>query len=622
MTKKARIDYEKSVASEAKSNPKKFWKFAKDQTKTKQGISNLKDGEKLAESDEDKAEVLLKQFSSVFTSEIGDPPTFDKRDLYEEDEEFHISVADVKKGLEKLNVNKSAGPDGMHPRIFKELSNEIAPPLAQIFNKSLSEKKIPDDWRQAIISPIFKKGKRNIASNYRPVSLTSIASKLMESFIREQILTHMKKNNLLSNKQFGFLQGRSTVLQLLRILDEWTDILDNSSAKIDAIYLDFSKAFDTVPHKRLITKMRGYGINKSTCQWVEDFLSNREHRVKVNGILSSSAKVTSGIPQGSVLGPILFILYINDLPDEVANDVYLFADDTKIYSKIDNDEDCNRLQDDLDKMEEWSAKWLLTFNPEKCKVLHLGKKKSTHEYNLSETTIESSPCEKDLGVYVDHDLKFTEHMDKVVNKAHSIMGSIRRAFRYLDCEIFLKMYKGLVRPHLEYAVQVWHPYLKKDIKKVEAVQRRATSQIQNLKNMDYKDRLKKLKLPTLIYRRMRGDMIEVFKLLNKKYDTEVSNFLPLHRTARPHSSTRGHNLKLLKRSSNHDPRSKFFSNRVVDWWNSLPNTVVTAPSVLAFEMRLDKFWSNLTIKYDFDTAINSTRPLNAPGGHEDLGNTG
>ncbi len=511
----------------------------------------------------------------------------------------------------------------MHPRVFKELRDEIAPPLTQIFNKSLSEKSIPDDWKQAIISPIFKKGKRNIASNYRPVSLTSIASKLMESFIREQILTHMKKNNLLSNKQFGFLQGRSTVLQLLRILDEWTDILDNSTAKIDAIYLDFSKAFDTVPHKRLINKMKGYGINESTCKWVEDFLSNREHRVKVNGALSSSAKVTSGIPQGSVLGPILFILYINDLPDEVSNDVYLFADDTKLYSKINDDEDSDKLQDDLTKLEEWSTKCLLAFNPDKCKVLHLGKKKSTYNYTLSETTIQTSPCEKDLGVHVDHDLKFTEHIDKAVNKAHAIMGSIRRAFRYLDSDIFLKMYKGLVRPHLEYAIQVWHPYLKKDIKKIESVQRRATSQINNLKNLDYTQRLKRLKLPTLIYRRMRGDMIEVYKILSKKYDPEVSNFLPLHRIARPHSSTRGHSLKLLKRTSNHDPRSNFFTNRVVDWWNSLPNTVITAPSVLAFEMRLDKFWSNLTVKYDFDTAINSTRPLNAPGGHDsDLGNTG
>ena len=209
-----------------------------------------------------------------------------------------------------------------------------------IFNKSLQEKKIPDDWRIAIVSPIFKKGKKDQPANYRPVSLTAIASKLMESFIREQLLSHMKNNNLLSNKQYVFLSGRSTVLQLLRVLDDWTEILDNSKAKIDTIYLDFQKAFDTVPHKRLLAKMKGYGVHNSTCDWVEDFLFNREHKVNVNGVLSEPAKVTSGIPQGSVLGPVLFILFINDLPDSIASKVFMFADDTKVYRDIKNN---NRL---------------------------------------------------------------------------------------------------------------------------------------------------------------------------------------------------------------------------------------------------------------------------------------
>ncbi len=203
------------------------------------------------------------------------------------------------------------------------------------------------------------------------------------------------------------------------------------------------------------------------------------------------------------------------------------------------------------------------------------------------------------------------------------MGSIRRAFRYLDPDTFLKLYKGLVRPHLEYAVQVWHPYLKKDMRKIEAVQRRATKQINGLKDADYPSRLRKLRLPTLLYRRMRGDMIEVFKLLTHKHDDEVSNFLPLHRIARPESKTRGNHLKLHKRKSLHVLRENFFSNRVTDWWNSLPNQVVSAPSILSFEKRLDKHWSNLTIKYEFDNALENTRPLTAPGGQDaDLGIVG
>ena len=182
------------------------------------------------------------------------------------------------------------------------------------------------------------------------------------------------------------------------------------------------------------------------------------------------------------------------------------------------------------------------------------------------------------------------------------------------------MFKGLVRPHLEYAVQVWHPYLKKDMRKLEAVQRRATKQVSDLKNLGYPDRLKRLKLPTLLYRRMRGDMIQTYKILTLKHDREVSDFLPLHRTNKPGSTSRGHDLKLLKRAPKHVPRDKFFSNRVVDWWNGLPNHVVSAPSTNAFENRLDKYWSNLVVKYDFDQAMENTRPLNAPGGQDaDLG---
>ncbi len=242
---------------------------------------------------------------------------------------------------------------------------------------------------------------------------------------------------------------------------------------------------------------------------------------------------------------------------------------------------------------------------------------------MGQTTLQTTTCEKDLGVHIDDHLKFSYHIAKIVNKAHAIMGSIRRAFRFLDADIFFKLYKGLVRPHLEYAVQVWHPYQKKEIRKIEAVQRHATKQICNMKNLEYSERLKKLKLPTLLYRRMRGDMLETFKILTHKHDREVSNFLPLHREQRPNSKTRGNYLKLHKRKSLHVPRDKFFSNRVTDWWNSLPNTVIAAPSILSFEKRLNKYWSNLVVKYDFDTAMESTRPLTAPGGFDaDLGQIG
>ena len=606
LTRKARVNQEKTIADDAKTNPPKFWKFAKSQTKTKDGVSNLKDkNDKTTENEQEKAEVLLEQFSSVFTHEPdGEVPVFEPRNLSQEDTKVIITEEEVRKKLEKLNVNKSAGPDGIHPRVFRELSDVLAPPLTIIFNTSLKEKNIPDEWKMAIVSPIYKKGSKQKASNYRPVSLTCIASKIMESFIREHIVNHMKINSLLSNKQFGFLSGRSTVLQLLKVMDDWADILDNSKAKIDVIYMDFQKAFDKVPHKRLISKLKGYGLHQEVQDWVTSFLTGRQHKVCVNGKFSATADVTSGIPQGSVLGPTLFVLYINDLPECVENEVYLFADDTKIYCKIVDAIDAINLQEDLGKLEQWSNKWLLSFHPDKCKVLHLGDKKGPKfVYNMGGTPLQETECEKDLGVKIDNNLKFSQHIDTIVNKANSIMGIIRRTFKHLDQKTFLKLYKALVRPNLEYAVQVWSPYLKKEIRKLEGVQRRATKQINDLRNLDYSDRLKKLKLPTLIYRRKRGDMIEAYKILSDKYDPEVADFLPLHKEVMPNSVTRGNSLKLFKRKSNLIACKQSFSHRIIDEWNNLPEVVVSAPSVNSFKNRLDRYWSRLEVKFNFETAM-------------------
>ena len=621
ITRKSRILHEKAIAAEAKSNPKKFWNFAKSQTKVKETISNLKTKNATTSTDEEKAEVLLEQFTSVFTEDPpGDVPGFDKREVEFEVPLLTITQDMVYKKLDSINKTKSAGPDEIHPRVYYELRDVITTPLTTLFNSSLSQKEIPDDWRLANISPIFKKGKKEIPSNYRPVSLTCIASKILESFVRDHIITHMKINRLLSNRQFGFLSGRSTVLQLLKVLDNWTELLNEKSRPgIDAIYMDFQKAFDKVPHQRLLHKMSGYGFDGQMQDWVSAFLRDRKHRVVVNGKVSSQANVLSGIPQGSVLGPILFVLYINDLPNTVQNEVFLFADDTKIYSRISNISDANSLQQDLISLQAWSDTWLLPFHPDKCKVLRLGRRLDPpYQYEINDTLLAHVKSEKDLGVTIDNDLKFREHIDEKVNKANSMMGIIRRSFKHLDTDTFCKLYKGLVRPNLEYAATVWSPHLKGDIRKLESVQRRATKQLNDFKNLDYDERLKKLKLPTLIYRRLRGDMIEVYKILTKKYDPLVCDILPLHTTHYPNSCSRGHSKKLLKRSHSLDLRKFSFSMRTTDIWNSLPERVVSAPSIYAFENRLDRLWSNQDIKYNFEAALNKVYPQATDAEYLDL----
>jgi hypothetical protein len=242
-------------------------------------------------------------------------------------------------------------------------------------------------------------------------------------------------------------------------METWCDIMDKGGTT-DVIYMDFAKAFDTVPHKRLLGKLQSYGINNQILPWTEAFLSGRKQRVRIGGEFSGWKTVTSGIPQGSVLGPLLFVIYINDLPENVHTHVYMFADDTKLFSEISSAADVDNLQQDLTALHTWSERWLLRFHPDKCKVLTIGKRRHEHTYVLNHADLEAVDDMKDLGVIIDADLKFRSHIQEKVNKANAIMGSIRRTFTHMDNEIFKLLFTAHVRPHLEYGNQIWYPNLK------------------------------------------------------------------------------------------------------------------------------------------------------------------
>ena len=249
-------------------------------------------------------------------------------------------------------------------------------------------------------------------TNYRPISLTAVLCKLMESFLRDHVMKHLVDNNLLSRKQHGFISGRSTVTQLLKYLDKCAQSVAAGKV-VDAIYLDFEKAFDTVPHHRLLGKLQAYGINGCILNWVADYLNNRTQVVAVNGTESDIGSVLSGVPQGTVLGPILFVIYINDMLDSISSEGLLFADDTKVFRQICSEHDSLELQSDIDKLEAWTKIWLLRFNADKCHVLTMGKFENirhTHRYRIGGKELEHVFEEKDLGVIVDADLSFEDHI--------------------------------------------------------------------------------------------------------------------------------------------------------------------------------------------------------------------
>ena len=402
----------------------------------------------------------------------------------------------------------------------------------------------------------------------------------------------MSVNNLFAKSQHGFLAGKSCVTQLLEFLEDVTSALDKGE-DVDVIYLDLSKAFDRVPHERLLRKLWGYGIRGNIHSWIKDFLSNRKQQVNVNGKLSKSIPVSSGVPQGSVLGPILFLVFINDMPDVITVIMKLFADDAKFYRSVTNQEHIEQVQYSVNEAVTWTNIWEMLFNFKKSKQLHNGSRMdpATYTMNTGHETIEIEKVssEKDLGVIIDQSLNFCKHINKKVNKANRNLGT----FTYMDHDMFRNLYKTIVRPYLEYATTVCTPLFKKDMIAIENVQRLATKLVTSVKNLSYPERLRKLGLPSLEYRRERADLVEVYKIMHNidKIDKDKLFAFPTY------TVTRGHQFKLAKKQHRLKIRSNSFSLRVIDSWNALPEHVVMAPSLNCFKSRLNVFWKNHPYKF-------------------------
>jgi len=582
----AKCNYEKSLANNIKTNSKTLYAYVRSKSKVKDSITGIKTKEGITLTDDQAiCEELNNYFSSVFTRENSEPLIFESK-FKASKEDFLIDILfdaqTVCETISQLAANKASGPDDISPKVLIETASVISKPLSIIFTESFSSGEVPSDWRIANVTPIFKKGPKSNPGNYRPVSLTSCVCKVMERVIKDKVLEHLTRHQLINDSQHGFLPQRSCLSNLLDFLSYVQPIVDGGEA-VDAIYLDFQKAFDKVPHKRLLVKLRGYGLGGDIIGWIEGWLNDRHQRVVLNGCASGWSEVVSGVPQGSVLGPLLFLIYINDIDDGIINKLSKFADDTKLVGKVTTEDQVSSMRKDLNELYKWSEDWLMLFNADKCKVIHFGGTFGNNSYELGGVSLAVSEAERDLGVIVDRNLKVSKQCVKAAATASSVLGMISRTITNRSKDILVNLYKSLVRPHLEYCIQAWRPHYQKDIDLLEKVQRRATRMIDGYKTKPYEERLLLLGLTTLETRRLRGDLIETFKIVKGFSKVDSVNFFSFHDSVK----TRGHSLKLHKGRFRLDVGKFSFGNRVVEEWNALPQEAVDSTSVNGFKNRID-----------------------------------
>jgi len=418
--------------------------------------------------------------------------------------------------------------------------------------------------------PIFKKGQKKDPANYRPVSLTSIPCKMMESIVKEEIMDHLTRHHLLKDSQHGFLPGRSCATNLIVTMDKITKAVDNGEP-VDLVYLDFSKAFDKVPHRKLLTKIEVKGIRGDFARWIRNWLSNRKQCVRVNGQESSEADVKSGVPQGTILRPILFDIHIDDLDLAIQYlvDLIKFADDTKVFRTMKNEEERKKLQEALDNLCVWAKTWGMEFNVLKCKIMHIGHNNPKYQFTMEGTPLGETETERDLGVAVDMNLKLTKQCKKAAARAQVVLSQILKFFHYRDRNHYLNLYKTYVRPHLDFAVTAWSPWSINDIELLEKVQQKALRNTSGLKGRTYEERCEEVGLETLAARRKRHDMIQTFKIL-KGIDGVKSEeiFEKVAHAAGTRLAADPWNLK--KTRARKEIRINSFGLRVIDTWNSLP----------------------------------------------------
>lgn len=581
----AKAQYFEKLSDCMKTNSKLFWKYIKNCGSDPVGISEIVQNGQVISDDAEKATCLNNYFQSVFLAKCS-YQSISYTSGVPEMPPVEFSVSGIETLLQNIDETKASGPDGISPRVLKRCAQAISPYLYLIYTQSLATSVLPDDWKVAHVVPIHKGGPKKDVSNYRPISLTSILCKIIEHVFYSQIVSHLNANNLIISEQHGFCKGLSCTTQLAEFFHELVSGIDERR-QTDCIFLDFRKAFDTVSHSLLLQKLKIFNLDSTVIRWIESYLSQRRQCVVLNGKQSDYVDVTSGVPQGSVLGPLLFLIYINDISSQITSRIRLFADDCVLYRSITSEHDAEQLQSDLVRVENWCCKWKMNLNPKKC--VHLSftrsKKKIDTQYSINNDFIKTECTYKYLGVILSNDCSWNAQVDDVVLRAGRALNFIQRNLKCSETNLKKTAYLTCVRPILEYACVVWDPAQKYLIEKLEKIQNRAARFV--LGRYGQKDSCtdmkRELNWELLSARRNKLKLKFLFSIFNGRLGINKDDYLK-----QPHyiSSRTDHCFKIREYRARTNMYANSFFVKTIQQWNKLSEEQVCSATEELFFSRL------------------------------------
>lgn len=575
--RKAKMAYLSTLGQRLKTNPKEVWKYVKSNRNTGVTLPEILDGVDYGKDSRGKANCFNLYFQSVFSSQKTRHAPFQTSSNLTRMDDIEISQRGIMLLLQKVKLTSAPGPDNISNYILKNCAASVAPYLVVLFQKSLESGELPHDWKSANVVPIHKSGDRSKTCNYRPISLTSVSCKILEHVIYTQLISHLQNNNFFCPTQHGFRSGFSCETQLVEFTHDISASL-NSAGQVDCIFLDFRKAFDLVAHDLLLQKLSLLNIPTTLLTWIEAYLMERKQCVVCDGISSVSVGVTSGVPQGSVLGPLLFLIFINDLSDYISSTVRLYADDCCVYRTISSEADAVTLQHDLNSVYSWCQKWNMALNLSKCNLVRFTKKKQflQADYFLGSTEISAVSTYKYLGVIFSTDLSWNTHVNYIAAKASRTLNFLRRNFKDAPVKLKETLYISSVRPILEYACAAWDPHTKLNVEELERVQKRAARFVSGDYNFQKRSSglRDKLGWPLLENRRKYLRLSFFYNVLNNNTGIQKEKYIkePSYISART-----DHPLKAREYSCRINAFKYSFFPRTVHDWNGLPAQIATAP---------------------------------------------